>query len=536
MMMMTTSEGMTAATATARDDAIARAEKDTVTNQSNSDFTTTTNITAAMNGNARGRSTAVAATAAEATGKTTTTNVDNNNNNNNNNADSKFEQQQQQRNQQLSPNSKLRESGRIKLAHVQRATLDAEAKARNLKFTSSMFPRANIRVKYLGMVDDKIAEKMDVEKLVRVHRDASIHVPKSEMLKPLGYKCEGLLFSEPFEARIDENGNHFVRWGAEGEGRRVVETPSTTAIMRDDDDENKQQHSGGSGSSHANEADEYRNDNNNNNNNNEMLDVDASVKCIVNEIARRFDNQIPGMKPSRSSSLKLNTSKFDHKSGSSDGRLCSNCGAGSSSTPLMRRGPDGVRSLCNACGLWYARRGTQRPIEGGSVAEREAEKAAIALKLNQGKPSSAAGNNTNNFAHGEQAEAGKEENDEEHKRKDEKTAEEKERLARIVPKIETLSGLAVFGYHEHVVQEALRAHVIAKYAPLLGIDLLTSTGLHKYGRYESSSGKTEQRRSSKRERKEISKFVDEAAFTANKAPQKRKNAATGISKAAATKK
>lgn len=267
-----------------------------------------------------------------------------------------------------------------------------------------------------------------------------------------------------------------------------------------------------------------------------MLDVDASVKCIVNEIARRFDDQIPGMKPSRSSSLKLNTSKFDHKCGSSDGRLCSNCGAGSSSTPLMRRGPDGVRSLCNACGLWYARRGTQRPIEGGSVAEREAEKAAIALKLNQGKPSSAAGNNTNNFAHGEQAEAGKEENDEEHKRKDEKTAEEKERLARIVPKIETLSGLAVFGYHEHVVQEALRAHVIAKYAPLLGIDLLTSTGLHKYGRYESSSGKTEQRRSSKRERKEISKFVDEAAFTANKAPQKRKNAATGIAKAAATKK
>ena len=50
------------------------------------------------------------------------------------------------------------------------------------------------------------------------------------MLKPLGYRCEGTLFSEPFEATIDENGYHFVRWGAEGEGRRVVETPCSTSI------------------------------------------------------------------------------------------------------------------------------------------------------------------------------------------------------------------------------------------------------------------------------------------------------------------
>ena len=132
-----------------------------------------------------------------------------------------------------------RESGRLKSLHVQRATLDAEAKARALKFTCSLFPRANIRVKYLGMVDEQIAEQMDVEKLAKEHykEGGNVHPTssntnntssndeeKNEMLKPLGYRCEGTLFSEPFEATIDESGYHFVRWGAEGEGRRVVET------------------------------------------------------------------------------------------------------------------------------------------------------------------------------------------------------------------------------------------------------------------------------------------------------------------------
>ena len=110
------------------------------------------------------------------------------------------------------------------------------------------------------------------------------------------------------------------------------------------------------------------------------------------------------------------------------------------------------------------------------------------------------------------------EEEEEAKRQREKEIEEKEKLARMVPKIESLSGYAVFGYHEHIVQEALRAHLIAKYAPSFGIDVLMAAGMKKYGRYESSlsllkDGKNqpaEQRRSSKRERKEITKFVDVA--------------------------
>lgn len=35
---------------------------------------------------------------------------------------------------------------------------------------------------------------------------------------------------------------------------------------------------------------------------------------------------------------------------------CSHCGISSKSTPMMRRGPSGPRSLCNACGLFWANR------------------------------------------------------------------------------------------------------------------------------------------------------------------------------------
>ncbi|XP_062212326.1 GATA transcription factor 19-like isoform X2 [Phragmites australis] len=40
--------------------------------------------------------------------------------------------------------------------------------------------------------------------------------------------------------------------------------------------------------------------------------------------------------------------------------VCQNCGISSSLTPAMRRGPAGPRSLCNACGLMWANKGTLR--------------------------------------------------------------------------------------------------------------------------------------------------------------------------------
>ncbi|XP_022768474.1 GATA transcription factor 25-like isoform X2 [Durio zibethinus] len=37
--------------------------------------------------------------------------------------------------------------------------------------------------------------------------------------------------------------------------------------------------------------------------------------------------------------------------------LCTHCGISSKATPMMRRGPSGPRSLCNACGLFWANKG-----------------------------------------------------------------------------------------------------------------------------------------------------------------------------------
>ncbi|KAK9930195.1 hypothetical protein M0R45_027262 [Rubus argutus] len=41
---------------------------------------------------------------------------------------------------------------------------------------------------------------------------------------------------------------------------------------------------------------------------------------------------------------------------------CTHCGTSSKCTPMMRRGPSGPRSLCNACGLFWANRGVLREI------------------------------------------------------------------------------------------------------------------------------------------------------------------------------
>ncbi|KAG1364146.1 GATA transcription factor 17 [Cocos nucifera] len=41
---------------------------------------------------------------------------------------------------------------------------------------------------------------------------------------------------------------------------------------------------------------------------------------------------------------------------------CHHCGITAKSTPMMRRGPDGPRTLCNACGLVWANKGTMRDL------------------------------------------------------------------------------------------------------------------------------------------------------------------------------
>ncbi|KHN26151.1 GATA transcription factor 25 [Glycine soja] len=55
----------------------------------------------------------------------------------------------------------------------------------------------------------------------------------------------------------------------------------------------------------------------------------------------------------------------DQDSGQDDSQSetsCKHCGTSSKSTPMMRRGPSGPRSLCNACGLFWANRGALRDL------------------------------------------------------------------------------------------------------------------------------------------------------------------------------
>ncbi|XP_047151315.1 GATA transcription factor 19-like [Vigna umbellata] len=50
-------------------------------------------------------------------------------------------------------------------------------------------------------------------------------------------------------------------------------------------------------------------------------------------------------------------------------RRCQHCGISEKSTPAMRRGPAGPRSLCNACGLMWANKGTLRDLtKAGRIA------------------------------------------------------------------------------------------------------------------------------------------------------------------------
>lgn len=48
--------------------------------------------------------------------------------------------------------------------------------------------------------------------------------------------------------------------------------------------------------------------------------------------------------------------------------ICTHCGTSSKSTPMMRRGPAGPRTLCNACGLKWANKGVLRDLSKMSSA------------------------------------------------------------------------------------------------------------------------------------------------------------------------
>ncbi|XVE66626.1 hypothetical protein DITRI_Ditri08aG0093100 [Diplodiscus trichospermus] len=55
---------------------------------------------------------------------------------------------------------------------------------------------------------------------------------------------------------------------------------------------------------------------------------------------------------------------WDQSDGTSESALgrCQHCGISEKLTPAMRRGPAGPRTLCNACGLKWAKKGTLRDL------------------------------------------------------------------------------------------------------------------------------------------------------------------------------
>ncbi|KAL1192315.1 GATA transcription factor 24 [Cardamine amara subsp. amara] len=50
--------------------------------------------------------------------------------------------------------------------------------------------------------------------------------------------------------------------------------------------------------------------------------------------------------------------------------LCRHCGISEKSTPMMRRGPEGPRTLCNRCGLMWANKGILRDLSKAPPANK----------------------------------------------------------------------------------------------------------------------------------------------------------------------
>lgn len=83
------------------------------------------------------------------------------------------------------------------------------------------------------------------------------------------------------------------------------------------------------------------------------------------EVAQRMHRK-NGQFVSLKDRYKLAAAKWDPNDGTPPPdcvpRSCQHCGISEKSTPAMRRGPSGPRTLCNACGLMWANKGTLRDL------------------------------------------------------------------------------------------------------------------------------------------------------------------------------
>lgn len=95
------------------------------------------------------------------------------------------------------------------------------------------------------------------------------------------------------------------------------------------------------------------------------------------EVAQRMHRK-NGQFASLKEDYKSPAEKWDSSIGTpcpeSTERRCQHCGISEKSTPAMRRGPAGPRSLCNACGLMWANKGTLRDLsKAGRIAFEQNE-------------------------------------------------------------------------------------------------------------------------------------------------------------------
>lgn len=100
---------------------------------------------------------------------------------------------------------------------------------------------------------------------------------------------------------------------------------------------------------------------------------DKKIRYTVRkEVALRMQRnkgQFTSSKPIHDESASAVTSWDSNQTWASDGSgsqqqdiVCRHCGISKKSTPMMRRGPEGPRTLCNACGLMWANKGTLRDL------------------------------------------------------------------------------------------------------------------------------------------------------------------------------
>ncbi|KAJ0087365.1 hypothetical protein Patl1_08682 [Pistacia atlantica] len=90
--------------------------------------------------------------------------------------------------------------------------------------------------------------------------------------------------------------------------------------------------------------------------------VRYSVRQEVALRMQRNKGQFTSAKKSEGGAFSWGNSQESGQDDSPSETSCSHCGISSKSTPMMRRGPSGPRSLCNACGLFWANRGTLRDL------------------------------------------------------------------------------------------------------------------------------------------------------------------------------